>query len=257
MSKIFAIYKKEVKGFICGPGFYLICFITTLFLGFSFLIFVSKFKETLATAMYQQGMPQQTFNIHYAVFLPLLAYLNLLMIVLVPGLTMRLLSEEKKMRSMDLLLTSPITSAQIVIGKYLAGLTAVGILCLIAFSFQAVMGLFADLNWGPLLVAVLGLFLVGAVYVAMDLFCSALTESAIISFFLAVMLNLGIWTIGMVVEVVDTGTVRQIFEHLSLNQHLVNLVEGTVRSSTLIFIGSLIFLFCFLAERVVESARWR
>jgi ABC-2 type transport system permease protein len=71
------------------------------------------------------------------------------------------------------------------------------------------------------------------------------------------MFNLAVWFIGIGVDVVDSSSARQIFEHLSLNQHLVSLVEGTIRTSSIVFLLSLIFLFCFLCERVVESSRWR
>ena len=112
-------------------------------------------------------------------------------------------------------------------------------------------------SWGPLIVAFAGIFVVGAVYAAMDLFASSLTESAVVSYVLAVILNMGVWFVGVGADASDNPTVRAIFEHISLNQHLAGLVEGTVRTNGVIFLLSLVVLFCFLSERVVESARWR
>ena len=117
--------------------------------------------------------------------------------------------------------------------------------------------LFTKLNWLPLIISFFGIFIVGAVYAAMDVFASSLTQSAVVAYVMAVMFNMSVWFVGIGVEVVDSPLSRQIFEHLSLNQHLVSLVEGTIRSSSLIFFASVIFLFCFLCERVVESSRWR
>jgi hypothetical protein len=91
----------------------------------------------------------------------------------------------------------------------------------------------------------------------MNIFCSALTESAIVAFVMAFIFNVGIWFLAIGVEIVDSSMARQIFEHIALNQHLSNLVEGTVRTSSVVFILSLVFLFCFLTERVVEASRWR
>jgi ABC-2 type transport system permease protein len=201
----------------------------------------------------QPDMPKQMLNVHYQVFLPQLNILNLILIFIVPAFTMRLFAEEKKLRTFDLLLTSPISSAQIVAGKFLATLAAIFGLCFLSFLYPV----FTKLNWAPLVIAFFGVLTVGAVYAAMDLFASALTESAVVAYVMAVMLNMAVWFVGIGVDVVDTPMARQIFEHISINQHLVSLVEGTIRTSSLVFLFSLIFLFCFLCERVVESSRWR
>ncbi len=257
MSPTFAIFKKELKGFYLGPQFYMVCFFCAVIFSWIYPIQLSVFNEALKNAMFAQGAPQQQFNIHYGVFLRHLSYLNLMLIFVVPALTMRLFAEERKMRTFDLLLTSPVTSAQIVIGKYFAALGALGGLILIAFSYPAMTAVFASFSWAPLVIAFLGMFAVSAVYAAMNLFCSALTESAIIAYVMAVIFNVSIWFIGIGVEVVDSPLARQIFEHISLNQHLASLVEGTVRTNSVVFILSLILLFGFLCERVVESLRWR
>jgi ABC-2 type transport system permease protein len=183
--------------------------------------------------------------------------MNLLLILIVPALTMKLFAEEKKMRTFDLLLTAPLTSAHIVIAKYAAAMSAIFVLMFLAFLYPAVTGLFASFSWVALLIAFSGIFLVAAVYAAMNLFCSALTESAIVAFTMAVIFNISIWFLGMGVEVVDSNMARAVFEHISLNTHLSSMVEGTVRTSSLVFFASVVGLFCFLTERVVEAARWR
>lgn len=156
-----------------------------------------------------------------------------------------------------MLLTAPITSAQIVIGKYLAALGAVFFICFLALLYPLATIPFADISWAPLLIASAGIFLLGAVYAAMNLFCSAMTESIIVASITSVIMNVGVWFLGVGVEVFDEPTVRKVFEHISLNQHLVAIVEGTIRTSSLIYFGSLIVLFCFISERVVEASRWR
>ena len=97
----------------------------------------------------------------------------------------------------------------------------------------------------------------GGVYAAMDLFASSLTENTIVAYIISIMFNLSIWFIGIGAEVVDSEAGRKVFEHLSLSSHLSALVEGTIRTNGLVFFFSVIVLFCFLAERVVESSRWR
>jgi len=257
MDKISAIFRKEIRGFLLNPNFLVVCGLCAVVFSYVYPLQLSIFSQQLHNYVYTMQAPKQQLNIHYAVFLRQLSYLNLMLILVVPALTMRLFSEEKKLRTFDLLLTSPITSVQIVVGKYLSVLGAIFMISLIAFLYPALTALFTKVNWTALIIAFLGLYLVAAVYAAMNLFCSALTESAIVSYVMAVILNVSIWFVGMAVEVVDGPVARQIFEHISLNTHLSNIVEGTIRTSSLVFFASVIFLFVFLAERVVESSRWR
>ncbi len=257
MKPVMAIFRKELRGFLLSPSFLVLVGILTTLLSFFYGIQLSEFRKAGGMMFNPMGGGGEAANIHYAVFLKHLSMLNLLMIAIVPALTMKLFSEEKKMRTIDLLMTSPITSAQIVIGKYLAALAAVGFIVLMALLYPISTAAFAKFSWSTLFVAFFGLFLVGGVYAATNLFCSALTESAIIAFFMAVFLNFMVWFIGMGGEVVDSATARSVFEHISLNSHLSAMVLGTIRTSSLIFFGSLIFLFGFLSERVVESTRWR
>jgi ABC-2 type transport system permease protein len=257
MNGVLAIFKKEMKGFLLNPNFILVCALMATILSWVFPTSLKMFDVQLKSAMFSGAMNQNANNIHYGLFLRHLSYVNLILIFVVPALTMRLFSEEKKLKTFDLLLTSPVSSAQIVMGKLFAALGAVFMVMLLTFIYPASTRVFAEFNWSTLIVAYVGIFLVAAVYTAMDLFCSSLTESAIVAYVMAVILNVFIWFIGMGVDVVDSSLARAIFEHISLNQHLSALVEGTVRSTALVFFGSLIFLFGFLCERVVESTRWR
>ena len=257
MNKIWAIFKKEAKGFLFNPSFLVVCGLVATVLSWVYPSNLRMFDMQLKSAVYAGGMNAQAMNIHYGVFMRHLSYVNLMLILMVPALTMRLFAEEKKLRTFDLLLTSPVTSLQIVLGKYLAALSAIIMVLSIAFLYPALTSIFAKFNWLTLGVAFVGIFLLACVYAAMDMFCSALTESALISYVMAVIFNVSIWFVGMGVDVADSPTARAIFEHISLNQHLSGLVEGTVRSTGLVFFASVIFFFAFLAERVVESSRWR
>jgi ABC-2 type transport system permease protein len=258
MRGFFTISKKDLKSFFYSPTFYIVGFFCALVMSWVFPIQLAQFNEmTKNFMMQQQGMPPQQLNIHYAVFLRQLSYLNLILIFVVPALTMRLISEEKKMKTFDLLLTSPVTSVEIVLGKYVAALGAVFGIVMLAFLYCAWTAFFASFSWPLLIVAFFGIFMVGSVYAAMDLFCSSLTESALAAFVMSVILNVSIWFVGIGAEVADSQVLRQVFEHISINSHLSAFVEGTLRTSALVFLLSVIGLFVFLAERVVESSRWR
>lgn len=257
MSGAITIYRKELKGFFFNPTYWVICFLISLVFSWVYPIQLNLFAQLLSNYVMQQGVPPNQLNIHYGVFLRQLSYLNLLLIFIVPALTMKLFAEEKKMRTFDLLLTSPVTSLEIVLGKYFAALTAVGGLVFLGLLYPIATSALAQIQWLPLLIAFFGLFLVAGVYTAMSLFCSSLTENSIIAYVTSVIFNVSIWFVGVGSEVMDGERARKIFEHISLSSHLSALVEGTFRTNGLIFFISLILLFAFLAERVVESARWR
>lgn len=257
MMGTMTIFKKELKGFYMSPSFYIIGFLVAVVLSWSYPIQLNLFSQLLANYMFQQNLPQQQLNIHYALFLRHMSYLNLMLIFVVPALTMRLFAEEKKLRTFDLLLTSPVTSSEIVLGKYFAALAAVGGMVLLALLYPMATRTMTQFNWAPLLIAFFGIFLVGAAYAAMDMFCSSLTENALVAYGTSVAFNLSIWFIGAGAELTDSQAARMVFEHISMNTHLGSWAEGTIRTSALVFLSSVIALFCFLAERVVESSRWR
>lgn len=257
MKGALVIYKKELAGFFLSPLFYFISFLVTFLLSIMYIISLDKFSALAANPMMQMGSSSQQLNIHYAVFLPHLSIVNLMLIFLVPAFTMRLLAEEKKNRTFDLLLTSPISSADIVAGKFFATITTLAAILGLALIYPLVTRQIAEFNWAPTLIAIFGIFLVGSVYAAMDLFASSLTQNTLIAFILSIVFNLMIWFVGALNESVDSAFAKKIFEHISLNNHLAGLIEGTFRTNGLVFFLSLIFLFCFLAERVVESSRWR
>jgi len=252
----YVIFKKELAGYFKSPLFYFLCFMMTILLGIMFTISFEKFAQSSSNAMLQFGATPQMLNIHYAVFLPHLAIVNLVFVFLVPALTMRLLSEEKKVRTFDLLLTSPISSLSIVLGKYFATLVTIFALIGVSFIYPLVSRRVFEFEWSPTLVSAFGIFLVAAVYIAMNLFASSLSDNGLVAFVLSIVFNLSIWFIGALNESVDSPAVKAVLEHISLNTHLAGLIEGTIRTNGLIFFFSLIFLFCFLTERVIESARW-
>lgn len=258
MKQIWTLLKKEFKAVYFSPLFYLIAFLATVLLGITFSISLLNFAQQISNAMMAMGLAStQQQNIHYVVFLPHLSLLNLIFIFMVPALAMRLIAEEKKNRTFDLLLTSPINSVQIIIGKYLSLLTVVFGLSIIALLYMAVARRMFEFSWAPVLLALTGIFLVGAVYSALSLFASSLTDSAVIAFFVGIVFNISIWILGGFSELADSTVLKSIFDQVSLNQHLQNMVEGLLSLNGVVFFISIIFLFCFLAERVVESARWR
>ncbi|MCO5113330.1 MAG: ABC transporter permease subunit [Bdellovibrionaceae bacterium] len=250
---IWVIYKKEVKTFFTSPWFCFVFFLVTFLLSILYLMSLENFAQM--SLMPGQGQPP--LNIHTFVFMPHLNWLYLTFLVLIPLLTMRTLSEEKKERTMDLLLTSPLTSLDIVLGKFFACWTAVLSIVGVTFLFPLATSLVADFDWGPLWGSYLGMVLLTAFNVSLCLIASALTESALLSGFLGFLFILSTMVVGSGVGKFSNPILSAIFEQMALVLHLEDFFQGTLDISAFVYLISAVVFFCFITQRVVESARWR
>lgn len=255
MRAIFTLAWKDLRNLITSPLFYVMGGLCCVFWTYSYLRMILVFAEKTRVNV-QPGM-DSGLNLQREVFLGHISLINLLFIFAVPALTMRLLSEEKRNRTYDLLLTSPITATHIAVGKFLGGLGSVAILLLISFFYPVTTLAVASFPMPPLLSAYLGALLVAASYVAVGLFASSLSESPLLSVFLGLILNLFLWFFAQGLGGETSPTVQAILDYMSFGQHFMNFSVGAVKLNSLVFFGSLIFLFVFLTQRVVESSRWR
>ena len=190
MNSTFVIARKEIKSFFLTPSFYFIAGVITLILSFLFPAHFSMFVTASQGPAQQMAGAGQQANIHYGLYLRHLSYMNLLLILVVPALTMKLFAEEKKLKTFDLLLTSPVTSWEIVIGKFVAVAVAIAALMAIALIYPLVTLMFVDkIHWPSLILAFSGIYVLSLIYVAMNLFCSSLTESVLISFILSIIFS--------------------------------------------------------------------
>lgn len=246
---------KDFRTIVFSPIFFVMCGLASCLWSFTYLRQIIEFAaRSMGGGMMGMGGPQ---NIHFGVFVSHVWLVNLLFIFIAPAITMRLLADEKKARTFDLLLTSPITSVDIAIGKFLAGFWAAGILVLISMLYPLGTAFFADFSFGPLLSSYLGLLLTVALYIAVGLFASSLTEAPIAAVFFGAVINLSLWFISQGAQSSDNPTLSAILEHVSLGSQFSTFIRGTLQSGASIFFISCIGLFVFLTQRVVESARWR
>lgn len=255
MRAIGTIAWKDLKNLLTSPLFYIISGLCTVLWSYSYIRNLLVFAEQARMSMAQGG--ESGMNLQREVFMMHISQINLLLVFVVPALTMRLLAEEKRLRTYDLLLTSPITATDIAVGKFLAGWGAVGALIFISFLYPLSTRLVADYPIAPLLSAYLGVVLVAGAYVAVGLFASSLTESIVLSVVMGLIFNILLWFMSQGTGGENSPTVASVLEHLSLGQHFLNFILGSIKLKSLVFFASVIGLFVFLTQRVVESSRWR
>ncbi|MCC7404901.1 MAG: ABC transporter permease subunit [Bdellovibrionales bacterium] len=244
---------KDFRVLVASPMFLMVAGLCACIWSYNFLPQIFQFERYAARAFQSGG----GLNIHQTLFASHLARVNIILIFAIPALTMRLLAEEKKLRTYDLLLTVPITAAEISLGKFLAAFGAGLALISISFLYPLITLAFADFSLGPLMTSYLGMALIMGIYVAVGLFASSVTESVVLAVVMALILNLALWFLGQAAEMTDQPEMVKVLEHISVPQQFVNFMKGTLKVSSLLFFASAAAFFVFLTERVVESSRWR
>lgn len=254
MKVVFAIAWRDFKSLLQMPMLYLILGLCSVMMSFFYMrnIFMFAARSRMVVPSMGEGP-----NLQMDIFAQHISLVHLLLLLVTPVLTMRLLSEEKKMRTYDLLLTAPVSALQIAAGKYLAGFYSAMLVIGISFLYPLATGWLTEIAWGPLLSAYLGMILVIAIYVAIGLFASSLSESIVLSVILGWIFSLMVFFIGQASSNSSDPVWSAVFEQISMPEHLYAFLTGSIRTKSMIFLLSVIALFVFLTERVVESSRWR
>ncbi len=236
MNNVFAIFRRELAGFFGHPLAYIVL---TLFVSL-LAVFSLGFEDVLAGRVASMRGP---FFWTAACFL-----------FLVPAVTMRLVAEERRTGSLELLGTLPLTSMEIVVGKWLAAVALVAMGLLLTVSWPIALAMLGDLDWGPVIGGYLGLLLLGSAFAAIGTFTSALTENQVVAFLLAFAACLLPWALGFFLSIVP-GSLLPIVQYLTFEYHFTNLARGVVDSRSLVFYGGISVAGLQLAALVLEHRR--
>jgi ABC-2 type transport system permease protein len=255
MKNIWAICKKEIKTYFTSPIAYVIITVFLVLIGFFFYSLIWWFNSQ-SLQMAQNQYYYQQLNINQMVYSPLFHNMSIILLLMIPLLTMRLFSEEKKRQTDELLFTSPISVNQIILGKYFASLFVLlvmlflsGILSIFVFSY-------GNPELAPILSGYLGIFLVGAAFLAVGIFFSSVTENQIVSAILTFGALLLFWILNWA-SYSAGGMWKSILNYLSFFQHFDDMTRGILDTTDLVYYLSFIFLGLFLTHSVIQSKRWR
>ncbi len=181
-----------------------------------------------------------------------------LTILLAPALTMRLLAEEQKLGTLELLLTAPVRDIEIVFGKYLSALTIFTGMYALTLYFPLLLFVFGSPDLIPLITGYVVLFLVGAVAVSVGLLGSALTANQIVAAVFSLATLLVLWLFGATAALGDPDhTWTEVVTFLSMSDHIRDMSFGVLDTRDIIYFLSLVGFFLFLTVRAVETRRWR
>jgi len=256
MKNLMTIVSKELKVYFISPIAYVVTAVFLIITDFLFYLIAVNFTRISAQVLRSQGfMPQ--FNLQQMVFRPTYINMSVIMLFIMPMLTMRLFAEEKKSKTAELLMTSPVTLTEIVLGKFLAALAVFSIMLLMTFHMPLILTALTKVDWRPVLASYVGLLLLGGVFLSLGLFASSITENQIVAAVISLGLFLGLWLIGVASQGDVSTNSQAIVSYLSITEHLENFTKGLLDTRDVVYFGSLIILGLFLTHRVVESQRWK
>ncbi|MCX6595290.1 MAG: ABC transporter permease subunit [Acidobacteria bacterium] len=254
MGNVIVICQKEMKSYFSSPVAYLLMTMFAVIFGFFFWNVVGYF--VFMGMQQQMGGRSFPMNLNEQVIRPLLSNVSVIGLFLIPLITMRLFAEEKRSGTIELLLTSPISDVQILLGKWLAAILMYGAMLLVAGLNFVFLFAYGQPDWRPMLVAFLGLMLQAAGLLAIGTFISTLTKNQIIAgattFGVCLLLWIMEWVSGY-----ETATWAKVLAYLSIVSHFESFAKGVLDSKDIIFYLSVIFFGLFLTARSLESLRWR
>lgn len=185
-------------------------------------------------------------------------FLSMLMIVMlvIPIITMKSFSEERKQKTDQALLTAPISLTEMVLGKFFGAFLLYCICNAIYVLYAIILSFYASPDWAVFLTTMLGMLLMGGALIAIDMFISALTESQVIAAVVSIGIGLLIYMLDSLSNVFNVEWVTNLFHNISFDAHFTNFINGIINLTSVVFFLSVIAIFLFLCVRVFEKRRW-
>ena len=236
MRRVFAITQRELRGYFDSPVAYIVLVTFLLVAGWMYF----------STVFLMGRADMRPF------FAPSLFSPSMLLVILAPAITMRLIAEERKTGTIELLTTMPIRDAEVIAGKFLAALGLVAAALLLTLAYPLSIAWLGPLDWGPVISGYLGLLLFSAALLALGLLCSALTKNQIVAFIVSFLVCAALYYIYWLQFFVP-GFLAPLFELISVSFHLDNLARGVIDSRDILFYLSLTAGGLLLAVRALEA----
>jgi ABC-2 type transport system permease protein len=236
LSKIAVIAIKEFKSYQTSPMAYVVTAVFLLLTGFFFSTSPATYTETSIKGFLGVG--------------------GILLLLLSSLLTMRLFAEERKLGTLELLMTAPVRDSEVILGKFLGSLGILTIMLALTLYYPLLLIAFGDPDLGPIGIGYLGLFLLGSTALAVGLFASSLTSNQIVAAVVAGGILFFLWFIGTAAAFLPEGF-GEVLNHLSLSFYFPDFIRGVIDTRGVVYYLSITALFLFLTVRSVENAKWR
>jgi ABC-2 type transport system permease protein len=249
-----AIAGKEIRSYFASPIAYIMIGLFSLLFGYFFFAYLMEFVRQSEQMMQFGGGGGA--NVNQMMIRGLFQNAAVIILFVMPMITMRTYSEEKRSGTIELLLTSPITDLEIIIGKFIGALALYGAMLLVTMLYMLILFKIGNPEWRPIVAGYVGLLLMGGCFLSAGLFISSLTKNQIVAGFLTFATFLMLWIINWLGE--SSGpTTRDVLNYLSITEHLDDFSRGIIDTKHLVYYLSFITFGLFLTAKSVDSERWR
>jgi ABC-2 type transport system permease protein len=256
MTNILAIANKELRSYFASPIAYIVIGLFAALYGFFFWAILQYFVAQ-SMQMGQFGMQgPQSMNVNQQLIRPLVQNVTILVLFLMPMVTMRTYSEEKRSGTIELLLTSPVSDFQIIMGKFLGAMALYLVMLAVSLIHIAILFIYGHPEWKPILTAYLGLVLLGGCFISLGLFISSLTKNQIVAGIVTFAVFLFLWIITWIGSF-SGPTVDKLTTYVSIIDHLDDFGKGVIDTTHVIYYLSFMTFGLFLTAKSVDSERWR
>lgn len=232
MSKVINIFKKEFKSYVISPIAYIVISIFLIITGW---FFFSTFF------LYGQSEMRNFFSLLPVIFS-----------FIIPAVTMRLFSEEFNTGSYEMILTMPVSSRGIIIGKFLAASVFVAVMIVPTLLYSICITFLGDLDWGPVLGGYAGAILLGGAFSAIGLFASSLTRNQIIAFIIGMTLCFMLTLIDKMLFFLPESALS-LFQYLGADYHFQNISRGILDSRDILYFLSICFVMLYSTDMVIQE----
>jgi ABC-2 type transport system permease protein len=253
MNNILAIAHKELKSYFSTPIAYIVIGFFALLFGYFFYAMLVIFNQQSAQF---GGLEGGAVDINQQLIRPLFLNASVILLFVLPMITMRTYSEEKRSGTIELLLTSPLTDFQIIMGKFVGAMALYAAMLAVTFIHMAVLFVFGKPEWLPIVTGYLGMLLMGGCFISVGLLISSTTKNQIVAGMVTFAVFLLLWVINWIGSF--TGpTTQSVLNYLSITDHLDDFTKGIVDTKHLVYYLSFITFGLFLTMRSVDTERWK
>jgi ABC-2 type transport system permease protein len=255
MGNVIAIAQKELKSYFSSPIAYIAIGFFAFLYGYFYVAILQYFVRQ-SMQMNQFGGGPQALNINQVLIRQLLQNVTILILFIMPMITMRTYSEEKRSGTIELLLTSPLTDFQIILGKFFGALALWATMLAVSLIHIGLLFVYGNPEWKPIVTAYLGLLLLGGCFISVGLFISSLTKNQIVAGMVTFAVFLFLWVITWIGGF-SGPTIDSLTQYLSIIDHYDDFGKGVIDTTHLIYYVSFITFGLVLTAKSVDSERWR
>jgi ABC-2 type transport system permease protein len=235
LANILAIFRREIRSYFNSPVAYVVIVVFLAIIGWFFT--------------------SNLFLMNVASLRVVFELVPLVLLFFVPAITMRLLAEEKKSGTLELLTTKPVRDAEIILGKFLAAWALLAAALIPTLLYVLTLTFLGSPDLGPVVTGYLGLLFMGAVYIGIGLFASSITENQIVAFIISFLIILALFLMDKVLMYVPEG-IASVVEFLGIDYHFGNIARGVIDSRNVIYFLSLLGFSLYGATVSLERRKW-